>query len=329
MATIRYHGKKWQVQVRRQGHKLNRSFASRADAEAWARMQESRIDRAELPPDRRALRSLSLRDLLTRYEACVTPQKRSARHERNRIARLLRHPIAARTLDTLTASHIAAFRDERLTTIGNQAVLHDLHLLNHVLQTAILEWSIPLPVNPVARVAKPRMPQARQRRLRQGEFEALHGLASEPDQPAYLPNLIRVAVETGMRKGELLSLGWENIHYEERLAHIGRTKNGLPRSVPLSTTALDAIHAQSGVHPERVFPVSVAALRFHWDRLLAVAGITDLHFHDLRHEAISRLFEMGLSVPEVALVSGHLDPRQLFRYTHPRATDIALKLVNR
>ncbi|MDA0341679.1 MAG: tyrosine-type recombinase/integrase [Proteobacteria bacterium] len=73
--------------------------------------------------------------------------------------------------------------------------------------------------------------------------------------------------------------------------------------------------------------MSPNAVRLSWGRLTHRAGIEDLHFHDLRHEAISRFFEMGLSVPEVALISGHRDPRMLFRYTHLRAEDVARKLV--
>ena len=67
---------------------------------------------------------------------------------------------------------------------------------------------------------------------------------------------------------------------------------------------------------EQVFPISATCLRLAWNRARNKAGITDLRFHDLRHEAVSRFFEMGMSVPEVALISGHKDVRQLFRYTH-------------
>ena len=310
---------------RRQGHQLTRSFASRGDAEAWARLQETKIDRADLPPDRRTLRGQTLGDLLRRYATEVTPGKRSARHERNRIDRLARASIAATPLEHLRPSHLSDFRDDRLKTVGPQAVLHDLNLLAHVLRVAIQEWGVALTGNPMAQVRKPRMPHARERRLQHGELERLLAAASRDPHPDYLPRLITLAVETGMRKSELLALQWEDVDFASRLARVRVSKNGLPRSVPLSTGAANAIKAQ-GKTARRIFPVSVAALRFHWDRLLGQLGVRDLHFHDLRHEAVSRLFERGLSVPEVALVSGHKDPRQLFRYTHPRAEDIARRL---
>ena len=72
--------------------------------------------------------------------------------------------------------------------------------------------------------------------------------------------------------------------------------------------------------------MSANAVRLAWERLKNKGNIKDLHFHDLRHEAISRFFEKGLSIPEVALISGHKDVRMLFRYTHLKAKDVLIKL---
>lgn len=134
MANVRRHWSKWQVQIRRQGRQLTRSFVSKGDADTWARMQESRFDRADLPPDPRALRNVTLGDLLRRYRDEVTPRKRSAPHERNRIGRLLRHDLSSRSLDRLSSADFKLFRDERLGSVGPQAVRHDLNLLGHVLR---------------------------------------------------------------------------------------------------------------------------------------------------------------------------------------------------
>jgi integrase len=105
------------------------------------------------------------------------------------------------------------------------------------------------------------------------------------------------------------------------------TKNGEARTVPLSSLALAALPATDNhAAGERVFPLSPNAVRLAWERLKRRAKINDLHFHDLRHEAISRFFELGLSIPEVALISGHRDFKMLFRYTHLRPADVAKKL---
>ena len=129
-----------------------------------------------------------------------------------------------------------------------------------------------------------------------------------------------------MRRGELVNILWEDIDFARRTLHIPHTKNGHPRTIPLSPRAIDILRQLHGSNEARVFPMSPNAVRLAWQRLTKRAGIEDLHFHDLRHEAISRFFEMGLSVPEVALISGHRDYRMLFRYTHLRAEDVAAKL---
>jgi integrase len=128
-----------------------------------------------------------------------------------------------------------------------------------------------------------------------------------------------------MRRGELLKIKWADLDLEERTLQLYDTKNGEDRKVPL-TVAATRVLEEWGSTSERIFPVTNVAVRQAWDRLVKRAGITNLHFHDLRHEAISRFFEMGLSVPEVALISGHKDPRMLFRYTHLRAEDVVRKL---
>lgn len=106
------------------------------------------------------------------------------------------------------------------------------------------------------------------------------------------------------------------------------TKTGRPRTIPLRDSAIEILKRQAvgKGKDDRLFPLSANAFRLAWERLKRRAGIQDLRFHDLRHEAISRFFEDGLSLPEVALISGHRDPRQLFRYTHLEASKIAAKL---
>ena len=141
-----------------------------------------------------------------------------------------------------------------------------------------------------------------------------------------MPNLIRFALATGMRRGETLNVQTEHINRAARLLHIPETKNGIPRTIPLSSDALAVLDQIDPNDDGRLFAASPNAVRLSWQRLTRRAGIEDLHFHDLRHEAISRFFERGLSVPEVALISGHRDYRMLFRYTHMRAEDVAAKL---
>ena len=116
-----------------------------------------------------------------------------------------------------------------------------------------------------------------------------------------------------MRRGEILNLNWEHIDQEQKRALLPITKNGTARWVPLTNKAIQLLH-DIPRHEQRIFPITDIAFRQAWDRLRSRAGVTDLTFHDLRHEAISRMFERGMSIPQVMAISGHKTASQLFRY---------------
>ena len=129
-----------------------------------------------------------------------------------------------------------------------------------------------------------------------------------------------------MRRGEILGLQWEHVDLDRRIAYLPLTKNGSSREVPLSTKAAQVLARQRQRNDTpSPLPVTANGFRLAWDRLRRRTGLSDLRFHDLRHEAISRFFQLALNIPEVAVISGHKDPRMLFRYTHLRAE----KLVGR
>ena len=160
-------------------------------------------------------------------------------------------------------------------------------------------------------------------RLRPGEQEKLLDAARQCRNRFVAP-IITLALETAMRRSEILAIKKEHFDRAKRTLLIPESKNGRARTIPLSIPAVELLsaHAKDG----RLFPISANAFRLAWERVKRRAGINDLHFHDLRHEAISHLFEKGLSVPEVALISGHRDLRMLLRYTHPMSEGIFRKL---
>ena len=162
--------------------------------------------------------------------------------------------------------------------------------------------------------------------MNKGEYELLEQASVLTLNPHIWP-IIVFAIETGMRRSEILDLTWDNTRLERQLAYLPLTKNGTSRDVPLSIRAVDVLRGQrSRQDTPTPFPVNANAFRLAWERLRKRADLCDLRFHDLRHEAISRFFEMGLSVPEVAVISGHKDARMLFRYTHLRAEDLVKKI---
>jgi integrase len=181
--------------------------------------------------------------------------------------------------------------------------------------------------NVFADVTRPKNAAPRERRLHRDERERLQAACAQCRNP-YIRYLVELAIETAMRRGELLNARWTDVSFETRTIRIPVTKNGYARTIPLSGTALAFLVDLKGIRPpaERVLPITENTAKMAWKRLVRRAGLVDLRFHDLRHEAISSFFEKGLNVPEVALISGHRDPRMLFRYTHPRAEDVAAKL---
>jgi integrase len=324
VATYRKRNSKWQAIIR---HKnigtVTRSFKSKSHAIKWVHEQENIIEAGHyglLKPD-----SVILGELLSRYCEEITQGKRSANTEERRLNRLIKDPISALTLDKLSSSAIAAFRDRRLPD-GARTTHYDLTLIRHCLKIAIHEWGLMLSSNPVDFIKMPPASKPRQRRLNKGEYERLEQASHLTLNPHIWP-IIVFAIETGMRRSEILGLTWENINQEKQLAYLPLTKNGTSREVPLSKKAVQVLSNQRARQDiPAPFPVNANAFRSAWERLRKRADLSDLRFHDLRHEAISRFFEMGLSIPEVALISGHKDAKMLFRYTHLRAGNIIAKL---
>ena len=332
MATFRKRGPyQWQAQVRRQGHPpQTKTFETKAAAEAWARATECEIDQGVFV-SRAEAESTTLGELLNRYLTEITPSKKGAEPESARIRSLLRHPLADRYLASIRGVDMARYRDERLKKVVPATVKRDLVILSHLFEVARKEWGLYVQ-NPVRDIKVPRHSKARDRRLQTGsggaggEERRLLNACLEA-RNAYLLPIVRLALETAMRQGELVGLRWEHVDLTRRIAHLPDTKNGEPRTVPLSSAAVDILRAlPRGLHGQ-VFPgLTPEAVKRAFARATRRAGIEDLRFHDLRHEATTRLFERGLNIMEVATITGHKDLRMLRRYTHLKAEELARKL---
>ena len=332
MATFRKRGSyRWQAQVRKKGYPLQtKTFETKAAAEAWARATEHEMDQG-LFVSRAEAESTTLGELLQRYLAEITPSKKGAGPESARIRLLLRHPLANRYVAGIRGVDIARYRDERLQKVSSATVKRDLVIVSHLFETARKEWGIQVH-NPVRDIKLPPHSRARDRRLQpgfggeEGEEKRLLAACSEARNP-YLLSVVRLALETAMRQGELVALRWENVDLTRRIAHLPDTKNGEARTVPLSSTSVEVLRAlPRSLHGE-VFPgLTAEAVKRAFARATRRAGIEGLHFHDLRHEATTRLFERGLNIMEVATITGHKDLRMLRRYTHLKAEDLAKKL---
>ena len=311
----------YQARVRRKNYPTQvKNFRYRSDAKSWAETTERAIVTGTL-----TVAEGTLGNLLERYRSEVTPTKRSSSIEALRIEKINRSWISKIPLAELKSFHIAKYRDERLKEVQGNATARDLSLISHAINKAIKEWNIRLTENPVNLVNKPPSNKPRDRRLEEGEEERLLLSCSQSHNPYLLP-LVIVAIETAMRRGELLGLERQYLKIDNRTAYLPMTKNGESRTVPLSTRAIATLNKIPIHISGRVFSLSETALRGLWSRACKRAGISNLHFHDLRHEATTRFFELGLNIMEVSAITGHKDLKMLKRYTHLKAEDLALKL---
>jgi integrase len=311
MASIRKKNSRWQAQVRSRVHgSTSKTFHKKADAQYWAKEQEALMQSGQW--QKSSLCNLTVGNMIEEYAKRVTPQKRGKDTELRRLKRLLAEkPLMSVLLKDAHPPIFASFRDRRLGD-GVRACQYDLVLLRHAWNIARIEWGWPLGANPLSLIRMPKSNPPRERRLKPGEYELLQSKVQE-SRCWYLWPIINIAVETAMRRSEILGLKWENVDWERQRTLLPLTKNGRSRWVPLSAKAIEYLKAAPR-SSELVFPITDIAFRQAWDRLRKRAGLNDLTFHDLRHEAISRKFESGMRIPEVMTISGHQTASQLFRY---------------
>ncbi|MFP3756550.1 site-specific integrase [Cupriavidus sp. SIMBA_020] len=364
MATIRKRGPyQWEAQIRRKGYPAqSKTFTTKAEAEAWASVIESEMTRG-VWTSRAEAEATTLREALDRYEIEILPAKKGAEPERSVVRTWRDLQLAKRTLASIRSADVAGVRDEWLRHYKPATVLRRLAVLSHLFNIARKEWGMESLSNPVEYVRKPQPNNARTRRiavvspyplsddssndgpervLGHGELERI--LAAS--ESAQLPSIVKLAVETAMRRSEIIGLRWEHIDLQRRIAHLPATKNGSARYVPLSSRAIVVLKALRGqnVHATRVFDIrcdavtraferAVRRARKEYERQCDAVGqrpdakfLTDFRFHDLRHEATSRLASI-FPMHELTKITGHRDPRMLMRYYHPRAEELARRLL--
>jgi integrase len=326
MATFRFRSSRWQARVRRQGHPdETRSFLTHKEAERWARTVESGIDHGSFISPTQAKKT-TLGDLIQRYIAEVLPSMKGATDDTIRLKAICRRPICRNSIAALSPAKIAAYRDLRLKEVAPGTVVRELAYLSSIINHGRREWGIHAN-NPVALVRKPTQPKGRERVLSLAERERLLvELQPTGRRNTWMPSVVILALETAMRRSELLALRWGNINLERRTATLQMTKNGESRIVPLSTTAIQTLTSMPKSVCGAVFPITSCALAANFDNAVERAKLPDLHFHDLRHTAITNMANKLPNLIELAAVSGHKSLKMLQRYYHPDVEDLARKL---
>ena len=341
MATIRKKGDyQWHVQIRRKGYpSQTKTFMYREDAEKWARSTERDMDAGMFTSAGDAERN-TLHDLIKAFKSEFAPKHYRVRTDEKEAWRFqlvrLDEALGDYSLAALDQKLIAGYRDKRLTgdlkrpPVSESTVRKELYMLSKVLGFAQTEKGITLPRgNPVEKIRKPSDGKGRERRLSTEEWQTLEKECQASRNPWLWP-AVQLAVETAMRQGELLSLTWTQVDMKRHLALLTDTekiKNEEPRAVPLSSAALAVLKALPRTVSGVVLPVERLTLYHAFRYACNRAGIENFTFHDLRHEALSRLAERGdFSVLELAAVSGHKTLQMLKRYTHLQAEKLARKL---
>jgi integrase len=328
MATFRNRHGKWQARVQRKGQQpVSKSFQSKEDAQRWARQVETEIDKGSYTNAALAERTL-FKDVIERYVQEVTLKTRSMKEDTYRLRALARHPIARLRMTAITPIKVAEYRDERLKNVSNGAVIRELSYFSSIINHARREWGINI-VNPIPLVKKPASPQGRSRTLSNDELERLLKacIPRVKNGNIWVLPVVKFALASAMRRGEILGLRWSDISFDRHTAYIPLTKNGTSRTVPLSSEALTILRELPRSLDGRVFPINGPNLSVIFDKARRIAKVEDFHFHDLRHMAITRLAEKLPNLIELSAVSGHKSLAMLKRYYHPNPEHLAKKIA--
>jgi len=303
----------WKALVRKKGWPATiKTFRTKRDAQDWARRTEDEMVRSvyihRAPSER-----LTLRDALIRYRAEVTPTKHPSTQQREkRCAAVLEKRLGDYALAAITQDLVAAYRDERLKAVSATSVRPELSLLGDLYNIAIKEWRIGLPINPVQMIRRlAPHPGRNRRRLRHPD--------QEQDEEA---RLLKACDEypTPCWAGSC-AWHWKRVCAPARSPPCAVIRRTWSTALFASTRQRMAVPARYR-SPGRDGKRRPYEFRMAWKKVIRMTGIQNLRFHDLRHEAVSRLVEAGLSDQEVSAISGHKSMQMLKRYTHLRAEDL-------
>lgn len=360
MASFEKRGDfQWRAKVRRQGQpEISKTFETRRDAENWSREIERRLKRGEIDDLDPTRQKITIGEAIQSYSINVMPTL--ARGGKGTVSVYLRRIEAAFGSLFVSALRSPAIAEwtRSLTkneALGNQTVVHHLNTLSSLINHAESDLGVYLPAgNPVRSIKRPSAPSGRDRILRDGELELLiraardNGVEPSNRGCSMLEAIIKLAIATGMRQGELLALRWSWIDQKQSVVKIpaDTAKNGEGRSVALSSTAMGVLTELQQHNQDRVFFNWSGTYSFQspWQRLLKRAKrlyieeclesgahpdtsmLENLRFHDLRHDATTKLFARGLNPFEVSSMTGHKTMSMLKRYTHTDAANLAQKL---
>lgn len=334
MASIRKRNGSWVADIRRKGHKsISKSFPTKTLATEWARKIEREMDANDYR-DGRSLSSITLGAVIDDYIQEVGENRPFGKNKTS-VLGILRADMGSVPLAKLDTERINKHIDARRAAgAGGVTIGIDLAYLKSVLKTAAVLWKYPVDLDAITE-ARSRLKHLgistkskhRERRPTTEELDRIKQyFLGKVRQKVPMPDIIDFAIATAMRQGEITRLKWADLNEKDRTIIIRDRKHptkkeGNHQEVPLLGAAFEIALRQPKTS-DRIFPVADGTISSLFPRACNEMKVVDLHFHDLRHEGCSRLFEQGYAIEQVALVSGHQDWSMLKRYVQLRAKDL-------
>ena len=315
MATVRKHYGKWQAVVRVNGHpSIIKSFVSKTDAKRWASLTEVKLRREEAGIAK--IKFPKFEEVARCYIEEISILKKSYSDEKCTILNFLKESWASYPINRIIPATINKYKDKWVKELTGNTINRRLDVLSSMYTTFKKEWGYPVD-NPVLAIRRPKKSEPRNRRFTDHELDKLiKGNRTSPK----LRSIIQIALETGMRQGEILRVKPEHINGNTLFIPVAKTK---PRTIPLTSKAISLLN-----NAELPFNITGNALSKQFRKLCKHYGIEDAHFHDLRKQSLTNfMLKKKLSVAETMMIAGHSDPRMLLRtYNNLKVEDVAKKL---
>lgn len=342
MATYVQRGSSTRAQVRKCGYSLSATFDTRTEAEKWAANIEERIARGEAINEDEFGENPSVLSIMTRYLNEVSPTKRYPKNDMAIYRRVKDIDVFKKRLSNFSAADLRAWRDARLKQVSSGSVLRELCFISIAFTHGIQEWGLPLTQNPTSLIKWPRKGKSRCRRVSDKEIAELMKVLGNYDC-TYAPETacewtawcVHFALATAMRRGEIATMTWGNLHTAEKFVHLPLTKNGKARNVPLSKVSIGLLELlPEGAPGQRIVQIALDTISMYFGQACKDAGLENLHFHDLRHEATTRIAKKlrprggvdDVSLIKLGAITGHDSVQMLKIYFNPTATEMASEL---
>ena len=304
----------------------SRLFPNKKNAEAWAAELEAKLLRGILPDDVEADKTI-FRDLLRRYWDEVASKNKHYIRDRSIINQFAKSTLADLAVNQITKQKIYEWVSYRQATVKNSTVNRDLSLASTIFDTAINKWGAKIE-NPVRGIQWLRPPEPRFRRISAEEIGAVFRLlgfdpAGRIENNAQLTAAaFEFAIHSAMRLGEITHMEWAHVDFDQKFVHLPNSKTGKARDVPIYSDSIKILNRQKAHGFHKPFPIAARTVSKIFSYAIGCSDIENLHFHDSRHEALSR-FGAALQMQDLMLISGITNAKTLMVYYNAKPHEIS------